>query len=209
MKRLLTVFVIAFLLVFGTIAFAEEWNCSQCGNAATGKFCSNCGISAEESLANESGETLFQLGMPVTIDDVCEFVIEEATFIDRLDPQNPAMAYSYYEADAGKKYFCLKISYMNLESDTVSMQGLGLNDGLVSGELIYADHYKYSGFLCYEQDLMGMGGSMTSAIMGSIDPLCTETMYYLIEVPETVSDSTESVSVIIKVDNNEYELVVR
>ena len=70
MKRLLIVFVVEFLFVFGTVAFAEEWNCSQCGNSAAGKFCSNCGISAEESLANENGETPFQLGMPVTIDEL-------------------------------------------------------------------------------------------------------------------------------------------
>ena len=211
MKKTITAFLVIFSMFFSVIAIAsaEDWVCAQCGNAASGNFCNNCGLSAAESEKIANNESIILLGHPVVIEDVCEFVIDEFSFTDRVDPENPAMAYSYYEADEGKTYFYIKVAYTNLEANTVSMQGFALNDNLVCGELIYADRYKYTGFLCYEEDLMGLGGSLTSAIMGSIDPLCTETMFYLIEVPDTVYESTESVNLILKVAGNEYELVVR
>lgn len=209
MRKTVAVLLVILSLFYGVVCSAEGWECAQCGNNASGNFCNNCGISAEESGKIANNESVISVGQSIVIEDVCEFIVDEFSFADRLDPEKPAMAYSYYEADEGKTYFYIKVSYTNLEADTVSMQGFGLTDALVNGELIFANRYKYNGFLCYEEDLMGLGGSLTSAIMGSIDPLCTETMFYLIEVPDTVYESTESISVILKVADNEYELMVR
>ena len=208
MKKI-AAFIVILSLLYSAVSSAEGWLCAKCSNAASGNFCSNCGISAAESAKIANNEAVISIGQPVVIEDICEFVVDAFSFTDRLDPEKPAMAYSYYEADEGKTYFYIKVSYTNLEANTVNMQGFGFNEALVNGELVFANHYKYSGFLCYEEDLMGLGGSLTSAFMGSIDPLCTETMFYLIEVPDTVYESTESISVNIKVADNEYELIVR
>lgn len=209
MKKIIAGILVVLSLVFNTVALSEGWECIRCGNQASGNFCNNCGISAEESKASETGETAFLTGKSVNIEDICEFVIEDASFVDRLDPEKPASYYSFYEAAEGKKYFCVKLSYTNLKGEAVAMQGFLPGESLVEGELIYSDRYKYNGFLCYEEDLMGMGGTMTSAIMGSIDPLCTATMYYLIEVPNVVYESNESVSVALSIGGNEYEILVR
>ena len=209
MNKTIASIFIAFFLVFGMEALAEEWKCPQCGYSAAGNFCSNCGAKNSDAVGNshERGHSL--IGRRIVIEDICEFVIQQASFISRLEPENPAMFYSYYQADDGKMYFCIKVSYTNLTSNTVSMQNLGWQNALLTGELTYAGRYKYNGFLCYEQNLAGLGGSMTHALTGSIDPLCTEVLYYLIEVPSVVCESNESIHVKLIINANEYEIAVR
>lgn len=56
MKRILACVMLVLFLFVCASALAQEWECAQCGNSASGNFCSNCGMSAQDSLGFQENE---------------------------------------------------------------------------------------------------------------------------------------------------------
>ena len=166
-----------------------------------------CALPAFAVDTDSASKNVVVVGDIISIPDICEFTIAEAKFTKKVVPSNASSYYTYYEADKGKSYFVVIGEYLNLEAETVSVSGF--LDDIVDCELFYAGKYKYNDFAVVEYDLMGMGNSLQSAIMTSIDPLCSQKIFYLMEVPEIVETSEESVVVTIEIEGQTYQLNYR
>ncbi len=143
---------------------------------------------------------ILNVGEAVSIADICEFYIEYIDITKKVMPKNPSGLYSYYSAENGKIYIDICVSYKNLEAYGVDA------DEIASGKLIYADKYEYSGFSTMEEDNRR---DFTYTSITDIDPLSTEYLHYLFEVPEEVGKSEQSIIVKFTIKGERYKIVVR
>ena len=107
----------------------------------------------------------------------CEFTINSVNITKRVDGNS---SYYYYEADSGKVYVDLVLTFKNTDTEQVYV------DNVIAGKLIYDRKYNYSGFTVVETD-----SDLSS--YSPITPLSTERVHYLFEVPEEVSNSSKPI----------------
>ena len=167
--------------------------------------------SAEESAGGEN-ETAVEEAEPeeelpvletdvtVTIPDTAEFYLEYTDITEDVLPPTPASFYTHYEADDGCVYVDICIAYKNLETTGADA------DEILSGTLIYSGMYEYSGSSTIEENNRG---NFTYTNITSIDPLATEYLHYLFEVPEELATSDASVIVELSISGEEYQIIVR
>lgn len=132
--------------------------------------------------------------------DICEFTIDYVNITNDVMPPNPGRLYSHYEADSGKVYVDLCVAYKNTASGNVSA------DRTVSGKLIYADKYEYTGFSMIEKDSRS---DFTYSNITAIAPLSTEYVHYLFTVPEEVGDSESGITLRMNIGGADYKIIVR
>lgn len=132
------------------------------------------------------------------IEDVCEFAIVETKIDQDIKPENIDFVYTHYEAESGKKYVDVVLTYKNL-----APKGVVAAD-FIDGLLIYNDKYEYEGFMAVETDNRSSFDSYYK-----IAPLCTEYIHYLFEVPDEVANSNESLVALLNIHDTEYKVVVR
>ena len=154
-------------------------------------------VNDEVKEGKQSGEVALNETIVTT---TSEFSVESAEISNEVTPPNPSGYYSYYEADSGMTYVNLCFKYKNTSENDV------MADEILSANLKYAGKYDYKGFPVIEEDNRG---DFTYANITSIAPLTTEYVHYLFEVPQEVSDSTESIVVSFVVDGNSYSYTVR
>lgn len=130
----------------------------------------------------------------------CEFTIDYVNITRDVLPPNPGRWYSHYEADRGKTYIDLCIAYKNIATSDVDA------DEVLTGTLIYADRYEYTGFSMIEEDSRS---DFTYSNITSISPLATEYVHYLFEVPEEVDASGQSIVLKMAVDGADFRVIVR
>lgn len=138
-------------------------------------------------------------GNPVTVGDSCEITLDYANITNDVKPKSPASFYTHYEADPGKLYVDVCIAYKNTATSPISA------DDTMSGKLLYAGKYEYSGFPIIEEKNRS---TFTYANITSISPLSTEYMHYLFEVPEEIKTSGKEVMVYLTVADKEYKIEV-
>ena len=135
------------------------------------------------------------------IDKVAEFFIEKSNIAKRIDPPNASGFYSYYEADAGKLYVDVIISYKNLNTVDVDC------DELFGGvKLIYDKDYEYSGTSIVEKESRS---DFTYSSITSISPLTTEYVHYLFQIPESLQNESGSMVFQFRIGDSLYQYQVR
>lgn len=142
--------------------------------ATCGEKVSSCEISVS---TYEAKKVYISLNKEYTDNSTMSVTFEKSFFTNRLDPSRIDGAYSYYEAESGKKYLVTKMKVKNLKGSDLDI------DDITGIKCIYDEKYTYSGFVCVEDS---DGSDLDS--YSSIDPLETRTVYYLIEVPQMVEE---------------------
>ena len=127
----------------------------------------------------------------------CEFYVDYCQITSEVKPPQASGVYSYYPADSGKVYVDLCISYKNLSTSAVSVKDI------TNASLLYEGAYKYTGFECAEEDNRGDFGSYVD-----FDPLTTEYMHLLVEVPEIVQ-TEGSVEMLFTIEGVQYRYQVK
>ncbi len=136
----------------------------------------------------------------VTIKDICEFKLDYKKITADVLPPKQDSWYSHYEAEKGKMYVDICIAYKNLSDRAVDADEVG---GL---SLTYADKYQYSGFSIIEEENRS---DFTYSKITSIDPLNTEYIHYLVEIPKEAAESTESLVATLFIESNSYTIKIR
>lgn len=136
-----------------------------------------------------------------TIDKVAEFYIEKSSITKKVEPPKASSYYTYYEADSGKVYVDIVISYKNLNSIDAECDEL-----LGGAKLIYDNNYEYTGNAIVEEDNRS---DFTYASITSISPLTTEYVHYLFQIPENLKDETGSLVFQFRIGDNLYKYSVR
>lgn len=156
----------------------------------------------ESSAVSEPVSTAIPLkaGETVSVADVCEFFVDYTNITKDVMPPAPGSFYSHYEAEDGKVYVDLCVSYKNLETSDADA------DEIMKGILIYGGQYEYTGFSMIEEESRS---DFTYSNITSIAPLSTEYLHYLFEVPEEVENSGWDIKIVFMIEGTEYEVVVR
>lgn len=144
--------------------------------------------------------TSIQKQETVTIPDTCEFFVEYVNITNKVIPPQPDSWYSYYEAEKGKNHIDVCVAYKNLSSSACSA------DEVAKASLIYGEKYRYNGFSTIEESNRG---DFTYTNLTNISPLSTEYLHYIFTVPEAVETNDRNLTVLLIVDGNPYQIVVR
>ena len=143
---------------------------------------------------------VLEAGTVNTIDAVCDFTLDFVNITNDVLPPSPSSYYSHYEAEDGKLYADICISYKNLETANVEA------DDVISGKLFYGEYYEYTGFSIIEEDNRG---DFTYSNITEISPLSTEYLHYLFEIPEEAKDSEYSLVAEIVIKDEKYTVNVK
>lgn len=152
------------------------------------------GISTSDS--TKSNETIpMQIGDTITGKDV-EINIESAQFSQDVEPPIKDMYYTHYQVDDSDNTYlyiilnCKNISTINLSASSVA-----------NVTTTYNKNYNYSSFSTIPDDTLGF--TYTSLI--NIKPLTSQKIYYLMEMPKSIADETDTpIDINIKVDNKTF-----
>ena len=129
-----------------------------------------------------------------------ELTLESVLITGDVMPPKPASFYQHYEADQGKKFVDICFAYKNLAASAVGA------DEILTGNLLYCGRYKYRGSTAIEEKNRGSFGY---ANITSIDPLATEYLHYLFEIPDSAAESDGSLAATIFVNDDAYVVPVR
>lgn len=137
----------------------------------------------------------------VTSGEYAEITVKEAQLTTTVKPSNPGSFHSYYEVkDPGKIYGHLAVSFKNL------MPIGKAADEALQVRLIYDDKFEYRGFSAIEES---GGGDLTYTSITKIDPLMTEQLHYIFEMPAEAQDSGKPIVFIVRADDTEYAFEMR
>ena len=129
---------------------------------------------------------------------VCDFYVDSCNISYDVKPPVLESFYTYYAGDEGKVYVDVCISYKNLATSAISV------DDITDPTLTYAGAYKYDGFVVAETD-----GRTSFSSYENFDPLTTEYMHLLVQVPDEVQTSGQSVEVFFKIAGTDYRYKVK
>ncbi|QNK59758.1 hypothetical protein [Paenibacillus sp. PAMC21692] len=140
--------------------------------------------------------TPLQAGTAVTIDGYAEIGILKAELTTKVVPPKASGYYSYYEVkDQGKIYAHVAFSFKNL-----APIGKDASEAM-SPSLIYDDKYEYGAFSAVED---GGGSDFTYSNITRIDPLATENIHYMFEIPAEAKASGKPIVVTLQLEGNSY-----
>lgn len=149
---------------------------------------------------NTSSATPIAEKETISIADACEFYVDYTDITDDVMPPKPGSWYSHYEAENGKVYVDICVSYKNL-----STKDRGA-DEIINATLLYGGKYQYNGFSMIEEDNRG---DFTYSNITSIAPLSQEYLHYLFEVPAEVETSDGALTILLDIEGNLYSVSVR
>lgn len=135
----------------------------------------------------ENNAIALTVGAPVEVADYATMVFKGTEYTDDLLPSNTSGWYTHYEVDdpTSNTYLVAKFDVTNYQSSAKDC------DTFVSVKATYMDKYTYTGFVVME-DTDGEGFSS----YGSIDPLATRHLFFLIEVPKSVSSNPAALTIV-------------
>lgn len=142
---------------------------------------------------------VISIGESITTNE-CEFSIDYISITNDVMPPSPDNWYSHYEAEHGKVYVDFCVAYKNTANGNIDA------DKVVSGKMIYAGKYEFTGFPMIEKDNRS---DFTYANITSIAPLTTEYVHYLFEAPEEVASSNQSIMLKMNIGGTDYNVNVR
>lgn len=146
----------------------------------------------ETTKSNKKEIEKISIGETITTDSF-EFTLNKVELTYDAKPDNPPTYYSHYPADNGQVYIYVNASVKNLKK-----QGI-LCDEIYSVTANYNDGYEYNGF----NIVTDTSGNFTYANITSLDPLQTLGVHYLIDCPEEVETSDNSLVLTIELNGGE------
>lgn len=125
-----------------------------------------------------------------------EFSIEDTYFGQRINPPTQPSFYNYYQVDdTNNTYLCIVLNAKNIS--TVELKA----DDFANVKVKYNNNYTYSSFSVSPDKNLGF----TYSNITSIKPLTSDKVYFLVEMPNSVSTETDTpISIEIKVNNTTY-----
>ncbi len=140
---------------------------------------------------------VIRVGDSISVEDVCDLRLEFVNIVNAVVPPQSSSS-GYYKADDGKVYVDFCFMYKNTDIKETSTQSI------LSGKLIYADKYEYSGFLVAEDD-----NRTDFSTYKTLDPLSTEYVHYLFEVPNEIQTSSKKIIMQLNVGEKNYTVLAR
>lgn len=135
----------------------------------------------------------------ITLQHCCRLFIDKVYFGNKILPPNTSGYYSYYETKSNDStYLDIVLNITNLESSNKSAEDFA------SVSAIYDNQYTYDSFPI----LVDRDGDFTMAFY-AIEPLLSEEVHFLIEVPNQVESSSKPLVIVIKVGDQEYHYQYR
>lgn len=140
----------------------------------------------------DSSAKEIKVGDAVENPDYATLLFNGIAYTDDLLPSNTSGFYTHYQVDnSSNTYLVVKFDITNYSSSSKDC------DTFVGVKALYMDKYTYTGFAVAEES-DGAGFSSYE----SISPLSTAHLYYLIEVPKTLTEN--NVTLMISFDGQEY-----
>ena len=174
-----------------------------CGNNTNNPAVDSNNVETQKPEKNEipkaDNTPVISIGETVTTNE-CEFSIDYINITNDVMPPSPGNWYSHYEAGSGKVYVDFCVAYKNTANGNIDA------DKVVSGKMIYAGKYEFTGFSMIEEDNRS---DFTYSNITSIAPLTTEYVHYLFEVPEEVESSNQSIELKMNIGGTNYNVNVR
>lgn len=150
-----------------------------------------------------------KLNETVIIPDSFEFTIDSSNILREVYPTIPDKSYTvfggniaYFECNSQKAIFInLILKIKNLNEDTQ------IFDKTFDITVIYNNKYKYTPIeQVFEDD---SGEFFTPTQYYPVDPLRTELLHSIIEIPLDISNDDKPLAILIKVKNKEYKYIIR
>ncbi|BFH60480.1 bZIP transcription factor [Paenibacillus azoreducens] len=134
-------------------------------------------------------------------DNFAEITITKTKFSKKIEPSSPSSFYTYYEAKGeDTTYLALYIKIKNLnESGTTANK-------FANVIFKYDDKFSYDAFSVLEEN---GGGNFTYTNITDINPLSSNTVIFLAEVPKEVETGNKSVTAEVKVNGETYLYKIR
>jgi hypothetical protein len=140
------------------------------------------------------------LNEKVTIEDVCEIVIENISFSKRVDaPNTDGYFNSYYEVkNSDNTYIVIKGNIKNISNSRKYFSDV------LDANIKYDNKYEYILFSTFEtEDSSGFSGQE------GIDALTSRTFYFMWEIPGYIETDNKPITLFFNVKNKEYKLIIR
>lgn len=147
---------------------------------------------------SDSAKKTIAIGDTIVATDY-EFTLSNVEFTYELLPANTSSVYSSYPAESGKVYIHVAADVKNTMQRDIRI------DELFTASAVYDGSYNYNGFTVVDDDnRFDWVGSYVAAT-----PLETCKAHSLIECPAEVDTSGKAVTVLIEIDGEQYEFVLR
>lgn len=197
MKKILTTIICMFLVLSITgCNNSKVFNNTKDVNSNTG-----VGDNNDDTINSTKGIEVY-VGQNIQYDDNYNISFLEANIVKSVEPTNPGQLYTHYVASDGNLYVVLKTVIKNLGTDAIK------GDNIPKGKLIYNDKYKYTNSLITEKD----DGSDLQNYYNfmSINPLSSENIWYVFEVPEEVNTNTQANLIVqYQINGKTYNVKIR
>lgn len=149
--------------------------------------------------SNEPEVKEVKVGETFKTDDF-EFTLNKVQIVHEVYPPDISGYYTYYTDEPGKVYVHVDMTVKNLRKGAVGC------DDIYSALLVYSKNmYEYRGQLLVLRDR----SNFSYPSIRSIDPLQSEYVGVMFDVPDEVETSRDHLSVIFKVGNESFVHVIR
>lgn len=134
------------------------------------------------------------------VGEYAEIAVTQAELTTVVKPPKPGMFHTYYEVKAPDKIYAhLAVSFKN-----VAASAKGADEALTV-RVIYDNKYEYRGFATVEE---GGGEDFNYANITRIDPLATERLHYLFELPAEAKDNQQPIAFVIQANGQNFGYVL-
>ena len=145
---------------------------------------------------DKAKKNVIGLGEAVVIDDYAEMALEKTDLAKRINPPNPDTVFSYYETkEAGNIYLDTVVNVKSLLTTAKT------SDEFLNVKVQYDGKYEYDTFSAIEEN---GGTDFTSSIISDIDPLLSQKLHFLAEIPETIANDDKPIEIILSIQGKEY-----
>lgn len=181
--------------ILGIISVVIVYNMYFAVGKALKEVSDTIGNTTGVSSSNSNEIKTIGIDETITGKDV-EIKIESANFSQKVEPPTKPMYYEYYQVkDSNNTYL-----YIVLDCKNISTIDLGASS-VANVTAKYNNNYSYSSFSTIPNDTLGF----TYTNLTRIKPLTSQKIYYLMEMPKSIADETDTpVEINIKVDNTYY-----
>lgn len=132
----------------------------------------------------------------VVATDNSEFYVEYSEFTKKVTPPTPNTGYRYYEADEGKIFIDICVSYKNMSTQKImAHKAVSAKLKQAEAQTVIMEQFGRSNF--------------DYANVVSIIPLGTEYVHYIFQVPEEAATNNEQLTISFKIDGNSYTYSVK
>lgn len=136
--------------------------------------------SKDKKGSKDSKVTTIKLGEDVVANDVVEFKLDEAVWMEEILPSNTSGIYSYHEDVEGEVFFVIKGTVKNISGETIETKHGSLM------EIKFNDKYKY------EPDTLIEDNDGKGFNYGEVRPLSTGNFLIYVSVPNEVKENYQN-----------------